>query len=99
MRHDPILQLKVNLNSSCERQKTARRRTEEAGAPLSWTNERVDTLFVRERERKAAALKRQPQRAQRAMDTERAEAFFVCERRRRRRRIPSAMREQLKNRA
>jgi hypothetical protein len=64
--------------------------------PLSWTNERVDTLFVRERERKAAALKRQPQRAQRAMDTEGAEAFFLGERRRRQR-IPRAMREQLTN--
>jgi hypothetical protein len=32
------------------------------------------------------------------MQTERAEAFFLCERRRRRR-IPSAMREQLKNTA
>ena len=39
----------------------------EAGAPLSWTNERTDTLFVGERVRKAAAHKRQAQRAERAM--------------------------------
>jgi hypothetical protein len=48
----------------------------EAGAPLSWTIERADTSFVCERARKAAAHKRQPQRAERAMYTERAEAFF-----------------------
>ncbi len=58
----------------------------QAGAPLSWTIERADTSFVCERVRKAAARKRQPQRAERAMCTEeRAEAFFLCERRRRRR--------------
>jgi hypothetical protein len=45
----------------------------QAGAPLSWTSERADTLFVCERVRKAAAHKRQPQRAERAMSTERAE--------------------------
>ena len=38
-----------------------------AGAPLSWTSERANTLFVCERVRKAAANKRQPQRAERAM--------------------------------
>jgi hypothetical protein len=38
----------------------------QAGAPLSWTSERADTLFVCERVRKAAAYKRQPQRAERA---------------------------------
>src|SRR5215211_1860684 len=47
----------------------------EAGAPLSWTSERADTFFVCERVRKAAAHKRQPQRAKRAMHTERAEAL------------------------
>jgi hypothetical protein len=52
-------------------------------------------FFVCERVRKAAAHKRQPQRAERAMYKERAEAFFLCERRRRRRRVQSAMREQL----
>src|SRR5688500_2591827 len=40
----------------------------QAGAPLSWTSERTDMLFVCERVRKAAANKRQPQRAERAMD-------------------------------
>ena len=39
----------------------------QAGAPLSWTSERADTLFVCERVRKAAATERQPQRAERAM--------------------------------
>ena len=48
----------------------------QAGAPLSWTNERADMLFVCERVRKAAGHKRQPQRAERAIDTEGAEAFF-----------------------
>ncbi len=38
----------------------------QAGAPLSWTSERADTFFVGERVRKAAAHKRQPQRAERA---------------------------------
>jgi hypothetical protein len=42
----------------------------EAGAPLSWTSERADTLFVGERGRKAAAYERQPQRAERVMHTE-----------------------------
>jgi hypothetical protein len=51
---------------------------------MSWTSERADTLFVRERVRKAAAHKRQPQRAQRARETEGAEAFFLGEGRRRR---------------
>ena len=39
----------------------------EAGAPVSWTSERADTLFVCEQVRKAAATKRQPQRSERAM--------------------------------
>jgi len=55
----------------------ARRHTEKAGAPLSWTSERVDTLFVGEGVRKAAAHERQPQRAERAMYKKRAEAFFL----------------------
>jgi hypothetical protein len=59
----------------------------QAGAPLSWTSERAC-----ERVRKAAANERQPQRAERAMHFERADALLVCERRRSRR-IPSAMRE------
>jgi hypothetical protein len=42
----------------------------QAGAPLSWTNERADTLFVCKGVRKAAANERQPQRAKRAMYTE-----------------------------
>ena len=63
----------------------ARRRTEPG-----WRAAVLD-----ERTRKAAANKFQPQRAERATYTERAEAFFLCERRRRRR-IPSAMREQHK---
>ena len=40
----------------------------QAGALLSWTNERAEAFFVCERARKAAADKRQPQRAERAMD-------------------------------
>jgi hypothetical protein len=40
----------------------------QAGALLSWTSEGADTFFVRERVRKAAADRRQPQRAERAMD-------------------------------
>jgi hypothetical protein len=63
--------------------------------PLSWTSERADMLLVCERVRKAGAKKRQPRRAERAMHTEGAEAFFLCERRRRR--IESAMREQLED--
>ena len=48
----------------------------QAGALLSWTSERADMLFVCERMRKAAADKRQPQRAQRATYTEgRGHAF------------------------
>ena len=43
-----------------------------AGAPLSWTIERADTSFVCERVRKAAAHKRQPQRAERARNIARA---------------------------
>jgi hypothetical protein len=39
----------------------------QAGAPLSWTIERADMLFVCEGVRKAAASERQPQRAERAM--------------------------------
>jgi hypothetical protein len=35
--------------------------------PLSWTSERADTFFVCERDRKAAANKRQPQRVERAI--------------------------------
>jgi hypothetical protein len=35
----------------------------QAGAPLSWTSDGADTTFVCERARKAAANKRQPQRA------------------------------------
>ena len=48
----------------------------QAGAPLSWTSERADMLFVCERVRKAVAHKRRPLRAERAMHTEGAEAFF-----------------------
>jgi hypothetical protein len=36
-------------------------------AALSWTSERADTLFVCERVRKAAAYKRNPARAKRAI--------------------------------
>ena len=49
----------------------------QAGALLSWTSERADMLFVCERMRKAAADKRQPPRAQRAMYKERADMLFV----------------------
>jgi hypothetical protein len=57
----------------------------QAGAPLSWTSERADALFVCERVRKAAANKRRPQRAERAMHRERGDTFFVPERRQSRR--------------
>jgi hypothetical protein len=63
-------------NKSCERREIAHRRAEKAGAPLSWTSERADMFFVCEGVRKAVANKRQPQRAERAMCTEGAEAFF-----------------------
>ena len=49
----------------------------QAGAPLSWTSERADTLFVCERERKAVAHKRQPQRAERAIKHSAANARRV----------------------
>jgi len=81
---------------SCERRKSRAAARSQAGAPLSWTSERADTPFVCERTRKAAANERQPQRAELAMYEERAEMLFLCERRRRRR-IQSAMREQLRN--
>jgi hypothetical protein len=45
----------------------------QAGAPLPWTIERADMLFVCEGVRKAAASERQPQRAERAMYTERGD--------------------------
>ena len=61
---------------SCERRESRAGARSQAGAPLSWTSERADTFFVCERARKAAATKRQPQRAERAMQTERAEGFF-----------------------
>ena len=63
----------------------------QAGAPLSWTSEGADMLFVCERVRKAAANQRQPQRAERAIYTSAQRRSFLCERRRRRR-IPSAPR-------
>jgi Zincin-like metallopeptidase len=51
-----------------ERRRSARsERSDEAGAPLSWTSERADTSLVCERERKAAASERQPLRAERAI--------------------------------
>ena len=61
---------------SCERRESRAAARSQAGAPLSWTSEQADTLFVCERVRKAAAHERQPQRAERAMYEERAEAFF-----------------------
>ena len=80
---------------SCERRRSRAAVRSQAGAPLSWTSERAGTLFVCERVRKAAANKRQPLRAERAKYTrsERRRSF-LCERGRRRR-TPSAMREQL----
>ena len=76
----------------------ARRRAGQAGAPLSWTSEGADTLFVCERVRKAAANKRQPQRAQRARYTKRADTLFVGERRRSWR-LPRAIRAERAQRA
>jgi hypothetical protein len=48
----------------------------QAGAPLSWTSERAYTSFVCERVRKAAASRRQPQRAERAIYTACADALL-----------------------
>ena len=48
----------------------------QGGAPLSWTSERADTLFVCARVRKAAAHERQPQRAERAMQGERGDTHY-----------------------
>jgi hypothetical protein len=62
----------------------------QAGAPLTWTIERADMLFVCEGVRKAVASERQPQRAERAMYTEGARRSFLCERRRSRR-VPRAI--------
>jgi hypothetical protein len=65
----------------CERRRSRALARSQAGAPLSWTSERADMFFVCERVRKTAAHKRQPQRAERATRTERAEAFsplFDC---------------------
>jgi hypothetical protein len=45
----------------------ARALLSQAGAPLSWTSERAGMLFACERVSKAAATKRQPQRAKRAI--------------------------------
>jgi hypothetical protein len=53
----------------------ARRRTE-PGWRAAVLDERADTLFVCERVRKAAATECQPQRAERAMSEEGAEALF-----------------------
>ena len=54
----------------------ARRRAEPAWRAAAWTSERADTLFVCEREWKAAAIERQPQRAERALHAKAAEASF-----------------------
>ena len=86
----PQTQLIYQLRTS----KIARRRTDQAGAPQSWTIERAGTPFGCERARKAAATRRQPQRAERAMDRSERRSSFLCKRRRRR--IQSAMREQLR---
>jgi hypothetical protein len=55
----------------CERRRRRRVpsaiRSDQDCAPLSWTSERADTLFVCERARKAAASRRNPQRAERAI--------------------------------
>jgi hypothetical protein len=70
----------------------------QAGAPLSWTSEGADTLFVCERVRKAAANKRQPQRAERAMHARASDTLFVGERRRSWR-LPRAIRAERAQRA
>jgi hypothetical protein len=64
----------------------ARRRAEPGwrAAVLDEVSEQTRSS-VCERMRKAAASRRQPQRAERAMCTERAETLFLCERRRSRR--------------
>jgi DNA-binding Lrp family transcriptional regulator len=81
--------------SSCERRKSRAAARSQAGAALPWTSERADMLFVCERGRQrltSASLT-----ASGASNVWRNEQrrSFLCERRRRRR-IPRAMREQLK---
>jgi hypothetical protein len=56
-----------SLKNGCERREWRAAARSQAGAPLCWTNEQADTSFVCERARKAAATRRQPQRAERAM--------------------------------
>jgi hypothetical protein len=63
----------TRCGSSRERRQSRGAVLSQAGAPLSWTVERPDTAFVCERGRKVAAYGRQPQRAERAMCTERAD--------------------------
>jgi hypothetical protein len=49
----------------------------QAGVTLSWTSERADMSFDCERDWKAAAHGHQPQRAERAMHTERGDMLLV----------------------
>jgi hypothetical protein len=81
----PLSRLRAGSGSSNQSQIAPRAVLSQAGAALSWTSERADTLFVCERVRKAAAHERQPQRAERAMYKEGGDMLFVPERRRSRR--------------
>jgi hypothetical protein len=60
----------------CERRQSRVAVLSQAGAPLSWTSEQADTSLVCARVRKAAANKRRPQRAERAMYEERADTPY-----------------------
>jgi hypothetical protein len=77
IKHSAMLSCEQPTIASCERRESRAAARSQAGAPLFWTNERADTFFVCERARKAAADKRQPQRAERAICKDRAEAFFT----------------------
>jgi hypothetical protein len=72
----PLSRLRAGSGSSNQSQIAPRAVLSQAGAALSWTSERADTLFVCERVRKAAAHERQPQRAERAMYKEGGDMLF-----------------------
>jgi hypothetical protein len=64
------------MRHSCERREIARRRAEPGWRAAVLDEGASRHAFVCERVRKAAATKRQPQRAERAMHMEGAEALF-----------------------
>ena len=57
-----------------ERRRTRQVQGAQDRAPLSWTNERADTLFVCERVRKAAASERDPRERSEPSNIARADA-------------------------